>query len=149
MTSSIRTTRRWRRRAAAAAGALALAGAAALAAPTAASASPATTTAALSAGHEGRTTPCSSGYVCIYKGDIWDGSPNHPMVYSFYRYGTYNVANLIGDYTVVNCQTGGAGVKGFTGSNGTGSVAWDLDINNCNSGLWTSLTSTNSVRVYA
>ncbi|MFI1382431.1 hypothetical protein [Embleya sp. NPDC020886] len=96
-----------------------------------------------------RTSGCDSGYVCIYKGDIWDDSPNHPMVYSFYRYGTYNVANLIGDYTVVNCQTGGAGVKGFTGRDGTGNVAWDVDINNCNSGLWTSLTSTNSVRVYA
>ncbi|OPC77149.1 hypothetical protein B4N89_42070 [Embleya scabrispora] len=71
------------------------------------------------------------------------------MVYNFYRYGTYNVSNLVGDYTVVNCQTGGAGIKGFTGRDGTGKVAWDLDINNCNSGLWTSLTSTNSVRVYA
>lgn len=148
-TSRIRTTRRRRGRTAAAAGALALAGAAVLAAPTAASASPAAAASAPSAAGEARTAPCSSGYVCIYKGDIWDGSSNHPMVYSFYRYGTYNVANLIGDYTVVNCQTGGAGVKGFTGSNGTGSVAWDLSINNCGTGLWTSLTSTNSVRVYA
>ncbi|WP_143658289.1 hypothetical protein [Embleya scabrispora] len=96
-----------------------------------------------------RSSACGSGHVCIYKGDIWDDSPNHPMVYNFYRYGTYNVSNLVGDYTVVNCQTGGAGIKGFTGRDGTGKVAWDLDINNCNSGLWTSLTSTNSVRVYA
>lgn len=149
MTSRIRTTGRRRGRAAAAAGALALAGAAVLAAPTAASASPAPAASAPSAADEARTASCTSGYVCIYKGDIWDGGSNHPMVYSFYRYGTYNVANLIGDYTVVNCQTGGAGVKGYTGSNGTGSVAWDLGVNNCGTGLWTSLTSTNSVRVYA
>ncbi len=142
MTSRTSTTRRWRRRAATAVGAFALAGAAVCTTASTASAAP-------SPAHEARTAPCSSGYVCIYKGDIWDGSPNHPMVYSFYRYGTYNVANLIGDYTVVNCQTGGAGVKGFTGSNGTGSVAWNLDVNNCSTGLWTSLTSTNSVQVYA
>ncbi|MFJ5680794.1 hypothetical protein [Streptomyces sp. NPDC093097] len=127
---------------------LGLAVPAALAASTTASASPAAT-AAPSAAHEVRMSGCGSGYVCIYQGDIWDNNPNHPLVYRFYRYGTYNVANLIGDYTVVNCQTGGAGIKGFTGSNGTGSVAWDLNTNNCNSGQWRSLTSTNSVQVYA
>ncbi|MEV6941007.1 hypothetical protein AB0N07_03130 [Streptomyces sp. NPDC051172] len=96
-----------------------------------------------------QTTACNAGHVCIYQGDIWDDSPNHPKVYDFYYYGTYNVHNLIGDYTVLNCQTGGAGVKGFTGYNGTGSVTWDLDINNCAGGLWTDLTPTNSVRLYA
>ncbi|MGW2721852.1 hypothetical protein [Streptomyces sp. NPDC001492] len=96
-----------------------------------------------------QTAGCNAGHVCIYQGDIWDDSPNHPKVYDFYRYGTYNVRNLIGDYTVLNCQTGGAGVKGFTGYNGTGSVAWDLGINNCAGGLWTDLTPTNSVRLYA
>ena len=96
-----------------------------------------------------QTVSCSSGYVCIYKGDIWDGSPNHAKVYNLYRYGTYNVHNLIGDYTVLNCQTGGAGVEGFTGYNGTGSVAWNLGSNNCAGGLWTDLTSTYSVRLYA
>ncbi|GHH42915.1 hypothetical protein [Streptomyces candidus] len=96
-----------------------------------------------------QTPTCGSGYVCIYKGDIFDGGSHHPVVYRFYRYGTYNVANLIGDYTVKNCQTGGAGVQGLTGYNGTGSVAWNLNVNNCSTGLWTSLTSTNSVRVYA
>lgn len=95
------------------------------------------------------TSVCTSGYVCIYKGDIWDGGTNHPMVYRFYYYGTYNVYNLIGSYTVQNCQTGGAGVEGFTGTNGTGRVAWNLDINNCSTGLWTDLTSTYSVKVYA
>lgn len=92
---------------------------------------------------------CDPGHVCIYKGDIWDDTPNHPKVYDFYRYGTYNVAGLVGDYTVLNCQTGGAGVKGYTGRDGTGKVDWNLDVNNCNSGLWTSLTKTNSVRLYA
>lgn len=120
---------------------LGLAVPAALAVPTAASASPVAQTV--------RTVTCGSGYVCIYKGDIFDGSSNHPMVYSFYRYGTYNVSNLVGEYTVKNCQTGGAGVQGLTGYNGTGSVAWNLSTNNCGTGLWTNLTSTNSVRVYA
>jgi hypothetical protein len=96
-----------------------------------------------------QTVACSSGYVCIYKGDIWDGSSNHPKVYNFYRYGTYDVHNLIGDYTVLNCQTGGAGAEGFTGYGGTGSVAWNLSSNNCAGGLWTDLTSTYSVRLYA
>jgi hypothetical protein len=147
---SIPATSRGRGRAAAAAGALALAAAAALAAPTTASAAPAAKNTAPSAAvREARTEPCESGHVCVYEGDIWDDSPDHPMVYSFYRYGTYNVANLVGEYTVVNCQTGGAGVRGFTGSNGTGSVAWDVDIDNCGTGLWTDLTSTNSVQVYA
>ncbi|MFJ9690810.1 hypothetical protein [Kitasatospora sp. NPDC101183] len=95
------------------------------------------------------TDVCGDGYVCIYQGDVWDGSSNHPMVYRFYNYGTYNVQNLIGDYTVRNCQTGGAGVMGLTGWNGTGSIAWNLTSNNCSTGLWTSLTSTNSVKVYA
>ncbi|GCD93103.1 hypothetical protein [Embleya hyalina] len=108
-----------------------------------------TTTATASAAPQLRSSVCDPGHVCIYKGDIWDDVPNHPRVYDFYRYGTYNVANLVGEYTVLNCQTGGAGVKGFTGSNGTGKVAWDLDINNCTGGLWTDLTSTNSVRLYA
>ncbi|MEV1023199.1 hypothetical protein [Streptomyces sp. NPDC050264] len=115
----------------------------------AASAAPLAATTAPLAASKVQTAACSSGYVCIYKGDIFDGSSNHPMVYTFYRYGTYNVANLVGDYTVKNCQTGGAGVQGLTGYNGTGSVAWNLGINNCGTGLWTSLTSTNSVRVYA
>ncbi|MGW3122033.1 hypothetical protein ACWDBW_33670 [Streptomyces sp. NPDC001107] len=111
-----------------------------VAAATAASASPALSV---------QTSSCNSGHVCIYKGDIWDGGSNHAKVYDFYYYGTYNVHNLIGEYTVLNCQTGGAGVKGFTGYNGTGSVAWDLPTNNCAGGLWTDLTPTNSVRVYA
>ncbi|GHJ41122.1 hypothetical protein [Streptomyces sp. TS71-3] len=121
----------------------------AVATSAAASPSPVPATTASPAGINGtQTATCNSGYVCIYKGDIWDDSPNHPMVYSFYRYGTYNVQNLVGDYTVMNCQTGGAGVEGFTGSNGTGSVAWNIG-NNCGWGLWTSLTSTYSVRLYA
>ncbi|MEU6252046.1 hypothetical protein [Streptomyces sp. NPDC047043] len=111
-----------------------------VAASTAASASPVLSV---------QTAACNSGHVCIYKGDIWDDSPNHAKVYDFYYYGTYNVHNLIGDYTVLNCQTGGAGVKGFRGYNGTGSVTWDLDANNCAGGLWTDLTPTNSVRLYA
>jgi hypothetical protein len=93
------------------------------------------------------TATCNSGYVCIYKGDIWDDSSDHAMIYRFYYYGTYNVQNLIGDYTVLNCQTGGAGAEGFTGYNGAGSVAWNLG-NNCGSGFWTDLTSTYSVRLY-
>lgn len=95
-----------------------------------------------------QTVGCSSGHVCIYKGDIWDGSSDHAKVYDFYYYGTYNVQNLIGNYTVLNCQTGGARVQGLTGYNGTGSVSWDIG-NNCSGGLWTDLTPTNSVRVYA
>jgi hypothetical protein len=128
---------------------LALAVPAVAAAPTVASAAPVPAAAASPARIPAGvlTVPCSSGYVCIYKGDIWDDSPNHSMVYSFYRYGTYNVKNLIGEYTVLNCQTGGAGAEGFTGSNGTGSVTWDLG-NNCLGGLWTDLTSTYSVRLY-
>jgi len=93
------------------------------------------------------TSGCPTGYVCIYQGDVWDGSPNHPMVYSFYYYGTYNVSNLIGDYTVFNCQSGGAGVAGYSGYNATGSVLWSLG-NNCAGGFWEDLTPTNSVRLY-
>ncbi|MEU6355906.1 hypothetical protein ABZ896_42445 [Streptomyces sp. NPDC047072] len=103
-----------------------------------------TTTASAAA----QTDACASGHVCIYKGDIWDGSSNHAKVYDFYYYRTYNVQNLVGDYTILNCQTGGARVQGWTGYNATGSVAWDIG-NNCSSGLWTDLTPTNSVRVYA
>lgn len=113
---------------------------------TAASASP-VVTAAVPAGAQ--TVACNSGHVCIYKGDIWDGGSDHAKVYDFYYYGTYNVHNLIGEYTVLNCQTGGAGVEGFTGYNGTGSVAWNLSGNNCAGGFWTNLTSTYSVRLYA
>lgn len=98
--------------------------------------------------HSAQTVACNSGYVCIYKGDIWDGSSNHPKVYNLYYYGTYNVQNLVGEYTVVNCQTGGARVQGWTGYNATGSVAWDIG-NNCSTGLWIDLTPTNSVRLYA
>ncbi|MGW2831731.1 hypothetical protein [Streptomyces sp. NPDC001286] len=98
--------------------------------------------------HSVQTVACNSGFVCIYKGDIWDGSSNHPKVYNLYYYGTYNVQNLVGEYTVVNCQTGGARVQGWTGYNATGSVAWDIG-NNCSTGLWTDLTPTNSVRLYA
>jgi hypothetical protein len=113
---------------------------------TVASASPVTATAGPSSV---QTVACNSGHVCIYKGDIWDGGSNHAKVYDFYYYGTYNVHNLIGEYTVLNCQTGGAGVNGFTGYNGTGSVAWNLGSNNCAGGFWTDLTSTYSVRLYA
>jgi hypothetical protein len=107
-----------------------------------------TASAAPRAPESAQTTACNSGYVCIYKGDIWDGGTNHPKVYNLYYYGTYNVQNLIGEYTVVNCQTGGARVQGWTGYNATGSVAWDIG-NNCSGGLWTDLTPTNSVRLYA
>lgn len=93
------------------------------------------------------TSGCPSGYVCIYQGDVFDGGSNHPMVYSFYYYGTYNVSNLIGNYTVFNCQTGGAHVAGYSGYNATGSVLWSLG-NNCSGGFWYDLTPTNSVRLY-
>ncbi|MFB6892493.1 hypothetical protein ACFCX4_24640 [Kitasatospora sp. NPDC056327] len=94
------------------------------------------------------TETCGSGYVCIYEGDFWDGN-HHALVYRFYEYGTYNVYNLIGQYTVLNCQTDGAGATGYTGWNGGGSVAWSLPTNNCGGGLRTDLTSTYSVRLYA
>ncbi|MFD7712178.1 hypothetical protein, partial [Streptomyces sp. NPDC059786] len=131
----------------------ALAVPAAVATSTAASATPLLASAPSSASprHDAtapstRTVACNSGHVCIYKGDIRDGSSDHAKVYDFYYYGTYNVQNLIGDYTVLNCQTGGAGVEGFSGYNGSGSVVWRIDSNNCGTGLWTSLTSTYSVR---
>lgn len=95
------------------------------------------------------TDVCGDGYVCIYQGDVWDGSSNHPLVYRFYTYGVHNVYNLVGEYTVRNCQTGGAGVTGYSGWDGTGSVTWSLPSNNCTWGLWTNLTSTYSVRLYA
>jgi hypothetical protein len=60
-------------------------------------------------------TTCGAGYVCIYKGDIWDGGSYHPMAARYYNYGTYNLSNMIGDYTVKNCQTGGAGVAAYSG----------------------------------
>ncbi|MFD5920980.1 hypothetical protein ACFVYP_29360 [Kitasatospora sp. NPDC058201] len=94
------------------------------------------------------TESCTGGYVCIYQGDIADGSGNHPLVYRFYEYGTYNVYNLVGEYTVKNCQTGGAGVTGYTGWNAGGGIAWSIPVNNCAGGLWVNLTSTYSVRVY-
>lgn len=126
---------------------LGLAGPAVVATSTAASAAPAPATAGQTATAEA-SARCASGYVCIFQGDVHDGGSNHPMMYSFYKYGTYNVHNLIGEYTVFNCQTGGAGAEGFTGYDGTGSVAWALDTDNCAEGLWTDLTSTYSVRLY-
>lgn len=95
------------------------------------------------------TTACGTGYVCIYQGDIWDGSPNHPILARYYNYGVYNLSNIVGDDTVVNCQTGGAGVAAYSGYNATGSVLWNLNINNCSTGLWTDMTPVNSVRLYA
>ena len=106
-----------------------------LAAPMVVTASTAASAAPVLSPRTAQTAACNAGHVCIYQGDIWDDSPNHPKVYDFYYYGTYNVHNLIGDYTVLNCQTGG--------------VTWDLNINNCAGGLWTDLTPTNSVRLYA
>ena len=93
-------------------------------------------------------TTCGSGYVCIYQGDIWDGGTNHPMVARYYAYGTYNLSNMVGSYTFKNCQTGGAGVAAYSGYNATGSLLWDLRINNCSSGLWTNFTPVYSLRLH-
>jgi hypothetical protein len=97
---------------------------------------------------ESAVTTCGSGYVCIYQGDIWDGGTYHPMVARYYNYGTYNLSNMIGEYTVKNCQTGGAGVAAYSGYNATGSLLWDLRVNNCSSGLWTNLTPVYSLRLH-
>jgi hypothetical protein len=91
---------------------------------------------------------CGAGYVCIYQGDIWDGGTNHPMVARYYNYGTYNLSNMIGSYTIRNCQTGGAGVAAYSGYNATGSLLWDLRINNCTTGMWTNFTPVYSLRLH-
>jgi len=101
----------------------------------------------LAAASAAAASSCGAGYVCIYEGDIFDGGTDHPVVYRFYRYGTYNLSGIIGEYTVRNCQTGGARVALYSGYNATGSVLWDLG-DNCAGGLWTDLTPVNSVRVY-
>lgn len=93
------------------------------------------------------TVGCGSGYVCIYQGDIYDGSPNHPIVYRWYKYGTYNVSGLVGDYTVANCQTGGAKFAMYSGYNGTGNILYNGPMGyNCTGG-WFDLTPVNSVRL--
>ncbi|MFR9673783.1 hypothetical protein [Streptomyces sp. TR06-5] len=120
---------------------------AAVAAPTALAAPPTEAAAAPDSGNA-LTDVCDPGWVCVYEGDVWDGGTNHPLVYSWYSYGIYNVHGLVGEYTVFNCQTDGAGVRGYTGWDGTGSVAWNLDINNCSAGYWRNLTSTYSVQLY-
>lgn len=97
---------------------------------------------------ESAATSCPSGYVCIYQGDIWDGGSYHPMVARYYNYGTYNLSNMVGSYTVKNCQTGGAGVAAYSGSNATGSLLWDLRTNNCLSGMWTNMTPVYSLRLH-
>lgn len=93
-------------------------------------------------------TTCPSGYVCIYQGDIWDGGSYHPMVARYYNYGTYNLSNMVGSYTVKNCQTGGAGVAAYSGYNATGSLLWDLRVNNCSTGMWTNFTPVYSLRLH-
>lgn len=92
---------------------------------------------------------CASGWVCIYKGDIFDGQPmsTHPMMYSWYYYGTYNFYNLTGIETTLNCQTGGARIALYTGANGTGTKAFDFG-NNCISPGGQNYTPLNSIKLY-
>lgn len=59
---------------------------------------------------------CGSGYACIYSGS--NLSPD----YSFYYYGAYNIQNEYGYKAVCNEQTGGALVRLYSGSNGTGTL---------------------------
>lgn len=94
-------------------------------------------------------TTCPSGYLCIYKGDIWDGGTYHPIVARYYAYGTYNLSNMYGPHTIKNCQTGGAGASGYSGYNATGSVLWYLPDSNCNmAGFLVDFTPVNSLRLY-
>lgn len=93
------------------------------------------------------TEGCDAGWVCLYEGDIWDGSPNHPMVYAWYYYGTYNLSGIYGDHTLMNCQTGTARVALWSGYGGTGTLLSDFG-NNCAGGLWADFTPVNSVQLY-
>lgn len=105
---------------------------------------------AASANAAASTPICASGYVCIFKGDVFDGKPasDHPKLYSWYYYGTYNVYNLTGGGTIFNCQTGGAKATGYSAYNGGGSKLWTLG-NNCSGGYTTGLTALYSVKLYA
>jgi hypothetical protein len=93
-------------------------------------------------------TSCPDGYVCIYKGDVYDGYDYHPLVARYYYYGVYNLSNFYGVYSISNCQTGGANVQGFSGYNGTGSELWRSQLRSCPTGFVMNLTPTNSIRLY-
>ena len=49
----------------------------------------------LAAASAAAASSCGAGYVCIYEGDIFDGGTDHPVVYRFYRYGTYNLSGIM------------------------------------------------------
>lgn len=91
---------------------------------------------------------CKLGYVCIYEGDYQDPGGLGRQVAVYYRYGVYNLNNLIGDYTVQNCQTGGASVIGYSGYNGTGSVLFEIRGYACGGVAGSrNLTPVNSIRL--
>lgn len=62
---------------------------------------------------------CSSGYVCIWAGESFNGTPTN----SYYTYGVHKLYNQYGWHYIYNHQTGGAKFKLCTGSNGTGCTA--------------------------
>ncbi|MFF6779504.1 hypothetical protein [Streptomyces sp. NPDC012510] len=74
---------------------------------------------------------CPSGYVCMYPGAGWN---NNTPTHKYYRYGTYNLSNVVGTYRIYNNQTGGATMRTCTGYNGTGCqghlpAGWYIDKN--------------------
>lgn len=106
-----------------------------------------TATSAVAEGY-GYGSDCPTGYVCIYKGDIYDGTDYHPRVASYYKYGTYNLSGFYGLYTISNCQTGYAGVDGYSGYNGTGTKLFQSAVPRlCPAGFVQNMTPVNSIRL--
>ncbi|MEU6854217.1 hypothetical protein ABZ901_30345 [Actinacidiphila alni] len=62
---------------------------------------------------------CPSGAVCIYPGFDWN---NDQPSFVYWSYGAHNLVNQTGVHEVLNNQYGGAGMRLWSGYNGTGSV---------------------------
>ncbi|MET9467117.1 hypothetical protein ABZY44_20400 [Streptomyces sp. NPDC006544] len=58
---------------------------------------------------------CPDGAVCIYP---QNQNPAVKPSHVFYSYGAHNLSNQYGNHWVLNNQTGGAGARLCTGSNG-------------------------------
>ncbi|GAB78500.1 hypothetical protein SAMN05421595_2771 [Austwickia chelonae] len=66
---------------------------------------------------------CPSGHACLI-----DPSGNYN---NFYKYGSYNLTDVHGDWIFCNNQTGGARVNLHFGLNGTGGVAKTIPAGEC------------------
>ncbi|MCI3222522.1 hypothetical protein [Streptomyces sp. NP-1717] len=59
---------------------------------------------------------CESGYVCLYPGAGWNGDK---PVFTYYKYGYYNLSNVTGTWRIYNNQTDKATMSTCLGYNGT------------------------------